>query len=90
MKSTKKATLKQDKELKLLDMPGPPAPLFKSITRVKTAMDARRLLSRVIAEYQRRTINGTDSKCLAYLVSVFLQSCSLADIEERIQVLEEK
>ena len=58
--------------------------------RLKTVDDARRLLSRLILEFQRGTIDDKKSKCLCYLVVSYVDVATQTDFEDRIKALEEK
>lgn len=83
---------KQANALQVIDLkqtPGP-GPMFNKIVRVRDARSARRLMGKIILEFQKKTINSEDAKTLSYLVSTFLQACTISDIEERIKFLENK
>ena len=61
----------------------------KSPLRVSKPKDAKRLLSRLIYQFQTGEITSRDAKDLAYLVSVFISIVKDIELEERIQKLEE-
>jgi hypothetical protein len=67
-------------------------PLFgglKPVT-VNDAKSARRLFSRLISGFQKGEIEGQAAKTLSYLLVSFLQACSDAEIERRMDALEKK
>jgi len=71
--------------------PSPPAfrPVIAgNIPRIRTAKDAKKLYSRLISGFCKGEIAGDDAKTLAYLLSGFIQTCTAAEIEERIEALE--
>ena len=80
----------QSNPLQVVELQTTPMPMFNKIVRVKNARSARRLMGKIILEFQKKTINSNDAKTLSYLVSTYLQACSVADIEERIKILENK
>lgn len=84
--------LKQANALQVLDLKGAPGPgpMFNKIVRVNNARSAKRLMGKIILEFQRRTICSDDAKTLCYLVSTFIQACTMSDIEERVKSLENK
>lgn len=62
----------------------------RKITGIKPA---RRLLAHIIYEFQRGAIRTTDAKTLAYLLIKYGELYkveTLADIEERLNLLEER
>ena len=71
---------------------GNPSPAFRPVIsafpRIRTAKDARKAYGRIIAAFTRGELAGDDAKTLAYLLAGFLQSCTAAEIEERIEALE--
>lgn len=83
---------KSTKPVQVLNLPQTPGPepLFNKIVRVRDARSARRLMGKIILEYQKRSITGEDAKTLCYLVSTYLQACTVSDIEERVKNLENK
>jgi hypothetical protein len=56
--------------------------------RVQTARQARRLMSRLILEFQRGSVDNKSAKDLAYLIIAYLSSCKSDDLEERVEALE--
>jgi len=70
-----------------------PSPAFRpvlpgKIPRIRTAKDAKKLLGRLISSFARGEVANNDAKDLAYLLSVYVTTCTAADIEERIEALE--
>jgi hypothetical protein len=58
--------------------------------KIVDAKSAKRLFSRLITEFQKGTIKSRDAKDLAYLLVSFLQSCTQAEIEDRLERLEQR
>lgn len=72
-----------------------PSPPFRpvipgTIPRIRTAKDARRLYGRLISGFTRGEIASDDARTLAYLLTGYIQTCTAAEIEERIEALEKK
>ena len=57
---------------------------------IRNAKDCRRLFGKMILGFQRGQIDSGNAKTLSYLLIGFLQSCTQADIEERLKNLEQK
>lgn len=55
---------------------------------VKSAKDARRMLSRLISEFRAGEIEGTNAKTLCYLLQTYVNIQKDTEIEERILALE--
>jgi hypothetical protein len=64
-------------------------PLRKAI-QVKNVKQAKRLLSRIITQFQRGEITDFDAKTLCYLLISLVSICKDIDFEERITLLEKK
>ena len=64
--------------------------LLDKPVRIRKLKDAKRLLSRLIHEFQKGTINNRDAKDLCYLIVSFVQIAKDVDLEERINQLEER
>ena len=58
--------------------------------KIRQLKDAKRLLSKLITEFQKGTINGRAAKDLTYLVISFVQIAKDIDLEDRIQALEDQ
>ena len=65
-------------------------PLLKKPVRVSKLKDAKRLLSRLIYEFQLGTLSGRDAKDLTYLISQFISACKEIEIDERLKLIEQK
>jgi len=57
--------------------------------RVRKVDDARRLLSRLILEFQKGSIGGQAAKDLCYLVISYVNVAVQTDLESRLSKLEE-
>jgi hypothetical protein len=57
---------------------------------VKDAADARKLLGRIIFQFQKKEVEDNAARLLCYMLSVFVNICSDTDIEERLRKLEAK
>lgn len=62
-------------------------PLPKAI-RVKNVKQAKRLLSRIITQFQRGEITDYEAKTLCYLLISLVSICKDIDFEERITKIE--
>ena len=70
---------------------GAPIPLLPGKpVDVRTAQQARRLMGKLIREFQKGVISGKDAKNLSYLVVVYLTACRQDEIEQRVKLLEKK
>ena len=58
--------------------------------RLRTALDIRKLLSKLINGMYRDEIDDTKGKNIAYLCNVFLKSHEISEIETRLSALEKK
>lgn len=58
--------------------------------RLRTALDVRKLLSKLINGMYRDEIDDTKGTKIAYLCNVFLKSHEISEIESRLKALEEK
>ena len=65
-------------------------PLLQKPIRVSKLKDAKRLLSRIIYEFQLGTVTGRDAKDLTYLISQFIVACKEIEFDERIKLIEQK
>jgi len=65
-------------------------PLLKKPVRVSKLKDAKRLLSRLIYEFQLGTLSGRDAKDLTYLISQFIAACKEIEFDDRIKLIEQK
>ncbi len=65
-------------------------PLLKKPIRVSKLKDAKRLLSRLIYEFQLGTLSGRDAKDLTYLISQFIAACKEIEFDDRIKLIEQK
>lgn len=66
------------------------SPLLEKPIRINKVSSARRLLSKIIYEFQCGTINNQNSKDLCYLLISYVNICSQVDFEERLKNLENK
>lgn len=62
----------------------------KMPVRVSKPKDAKRLLSRLIYQFQTGEISSRDAKDLAYLVSVYIAVVKDTELVERLENLEQK
>ena len=67
-----------------------PLSLRENPIRVRNLRDAKKLLSRLLVSFQRGEVEGREAKDLAYLLSVFVQVVKDAELEKRIDRLEER
>lgn len=65
--------------------PGAMRPVF-----VRDIRGAKRLLGRLIVQFQRGTVDSQKARTMAYLLSTFCEICNHSDIEGRIKLLEER
>ena len=65
-------------------------PLLYRPIRINKIDDARRLLSRLILEFQKGTIQSRDAKDLCYLVVSYVNVASQTDLEARLSAIEQK
>ena len=65
-------------------------PLLQKPIRVSKLKDAKRLLSRLIYEFQLGTLGGRDAKDLTYLISQFIAACKEIEFDDRIKLIEQK
>lgn len=90
-KEQKKGRNSQTSKLKLISMKGDteshPSLLDKPI-RISKVRDARRLLGKLILEFQKGNIANQDAKDLCYLVTSYVNVAVQSDFEERLQKLE--
>ncbi len=62
----------------------------KRSIRLRSALDVRRLLSKLINGTYRDEIDTTKATKIAYLCNVFLKSHEISEIESRLSALEKK
>lgn len=67
-----------------------PPPLLEKPVKINKPRDAKRLLSRLIYNFQLGLIKDKDAKTLTYLLISYIQINSQVDLEERIAELEKK
>lgn len=74
------------------DLPteGRGTPLCGRPVVVKDIDSARRLLSRLILSFQKRTVAAREAKDLTYLLISFVAIVKDSDIEKRIKMIEER
>lgn len=89
MKGNTPLKVLSQKDLEGKNLENPNVLLNKPI-RISRIKDAKRLLSRLIFEFQKGTINGRDAKDLTYLLISYVTICKAIDFEERLIKLEEK
>ena len=73
--------------------PSPPAfrPVLPgAVPRIRTAKDARKLYGRLISQFTQGAVASEDARTLAYLLQGFIQSCTAAEIEERLDRIEKQ
>ena len=63
--------------------------LLDKPVKIRQLKDAKRLLSKLITEFQKGTIKSREAKDLCYLVVSYVQIAKDVDIEDRLKVLEE-
>lgn len=80
--TSKSLQLVEGKEIKSTPTPTP--------IRVTNLRAAKRLLSRLIYQLQSGEIQGTTAKDLTYLLSVFVNIFKQMELEERLNLLEQK
>jgi hypothetical protein len=64
--------------------------LFGTAIRIKTLKDARRLLGKLIYEFQKGNIHNQDAKDLTYMLISYVAILKDSELEERLIALEEK
>ncbi len=60
------------------------------IPKVRSLKQAKRLMSKLISSFVAGEISANDSKTLAYLVSTFIEVAGAADIEQRLDDIEQR
>lgn len=63
--------------------------LLTKPVKIRHLKDAKRLLSKLITEFQKGTIKSREAKDLCYLVISYVQIAKDVDIEDRLKVLED-
>jgi hypothetical protein len=91
-KTSKKGRNSKTNRLQVLNLKGNseshPSLLGKPI-RISKVRDARRLLGKLILEFQKGNIANQDAKDLCYLVTSYVNVAVQSDFEERLQQLED-
>jgi len=65
-------------------------PILGRPIRIRSIEDARRLLSRLILEFQKGTVENRNAKDLCYLVISFVNIVSQSEIENRLAEIERR
>ena len=63
--------------------------LLATPVKIRQLKDAKRLLSKLITEFQKGTIKSREAKDLCYLIVSYVNIAKDIDLEERIKSLEE-
>lgn len=84
----KNVTLNNHKGLKSNQLVGEIPP--KRSIRLRTALDVRRLLAKLINGMYRDEIDTNKGTKIAYLCNVMLKAQELSEIEARLKALEQK
>ena len=63
--------------------------VYKQMKRLRNANDAREFMQATINAVDKNKIDIQKGRCLGYLIKVFLKSFEVAELEERVEKLEQ-
>ena len=62
---------------------------YKQFKRLQTARDSREFMQKVINAYDKNEIDKDKARTLGYLIKIFIKTYEVAELEERVEKLEE-
>ena len=63
--------------------------VYKQMKRLQDANDAREFMQAVINAYDKNEIDKDKARTLGYLIKIFIKTYEVAELEERVEKLEE-